>query len=240
MLSIVLPTHNYAHFLPEVLDSLLAQTYRNWELVIVDDASTDDTEDVCKPYLGKSHNIQYVRREVSSGMGPGGALNAGFALTRGAFETWWAGDNIPYPNAWETLMAYLDRHPDVDYVYGNNEIGIMDETGMLETRRVNLWEEVDQAWAPDRLGKGYFLGCIWIWRRHLREAVGEFQTEPCEDYDFVLRAEEMGFKFAHVDVCLGWFRRHPHNVTATKARPGNYTIFVQDKRRQRQMQRGLV
>ncbi len=231
MLSIVMPTYNCAHFLPEALDSLMAQTFRDWELIIVDDASTDATEVFCAPYVKKHKNIRYKRRLTNGGTGR--ALNEGFLHTRGKFETWWASDNVIYPNAWAELMGFLATNPDVDYVYGNNEIGIMDETGMNEVRRVNLRAEVDQTWIPGKLAKGYFLGCVWIWRRKLREAVGEFQVEPCEDYDFVLRAEELGFKFAHHDVNLGWFRRHPHNVTALKARPGNFTAFVHGKQRKR-------
>jgi glycosyltransferase involved in cell wall biosynthesis len=231
MLSIVLPTHNYGCFLPEVLNSLVRQTFADWELIIVDDASTDNTPEVCQAYCADPR-VRYIRREETRGMGPGDALNVGFALATGEFETWWAGDNVLYPNAWEELMGFLGKHPEVDYVYGNNEIGIVDDEDR-EIRRVNLWDEVDQTWEAGKLSKGYFLGCVWIWRRRLREVVGEFQTEPCEDYDFVLRAEELGFKFAHHDVNLGWFRRHSHNLTATKARPGNYTAFVLNKHRHR-------
>jgi glycosyltransferase involved in cell wall biosynthesis len=231
MLSIVMPTYNYAHFLPEALDSLVGQTFHDWELIIVDDASTDATEAVCATYAEKWKNIRYMRRSVNGGTGR--ALNDGFELTRGEFETWWAADNVLYPNAWAELVRFMDRNPDVDYAYGNNEIGIMDVTGLLEIQRVNLWQEVDQTWVPGKLSKGYFLGCVWVWRRGLREAVGAFQEEPCEDYDFVLRAEELGFKFAHHDVCLGWFRRHPSNVTATKARPGNFGMFVLNKQQVR-------
>lgn len=230
-LSVVMPTFNYARFLPEALDSILAQTFRDWELVIVDDASTDGTERVCRNYADRDPRIRYVRRSLNGGTGA--ALNDGFSLVSGGLETWWASDNVLYSNAWEELVHFLHLHPDVDHVYANNDIGIMDETGLLELRRVNLWDEVDQTWDPIRLSRGYFLGCVWAWRRALRETIGPFQPEPCEDYDFALRAVEAGFRFAHHNVCLGWFRRHPANVTATRAKPEGRTLFVHEKARLR-------
>ena len=237
LLTVVMPTYNQAQYLEAAIDSILAQTYQDWQLIIVNDGSTDNTAAVLYKYLlcPQSSKITVVHRYTNDGTGK--ALNEGFNRSMGEFETWWASDNILYPDAFQKQVDYLAQHPEVDHVYCNNEIGLMDPEGKEEILRKNLWEEVDQNWNEVKLTKGYFLGCVWMWRRKLREVVGEFQPEPCEDYDFVLRAVEQGFKFAHLDECLGWQRRWMGNVTNTKARPGNYGQFVLDKMKKR---RGMV
>jgi glycosyltransferase involved in cell wall biosynthesis len=230
-----MPVYNHAQFLPESLDSIMRQQFRDWELIIVDDASTDATPDICRRYLSDPR-VRYVRRDVN-GHGAGVALNTGFPLCTGELETWWASDNTLYSNAWKLMVKFLDEHPDVDYVYANGELAVMDETGLVEIKRKNLWEEVDQNWVPGKiLRTGYFLGLMWIWRRPLRIAVGEFQPEPCEDADFVLRAEEAGFKFAYLSENLGWQRRHNLSLTAMFARPQRWDRFTFNKARRR---RGL-
>lgn len=68
-ISVIIPTYNCAHFLPEAIDSVLAQTFRDYELIVIDDGSTDDTEEVVKRY---GDQIRYLRQENS---GPGAARN---------------------------------------------------------------------------------------------------------------------------------------------------------------------
>lgn len=66
--SVLIPTYNYARFLPEALDSILSQAYQDFEVVISDDASTDNTQEVVAPYLQKDSRIKYVRHEKNLGM----------------------------------------------------------------------------------------------------------------------------------------------------------------------------
>jgi len=235
MLTVVMPTFNHELFVRDAIDSILSQTYPNWELIIVDDASTDSTPSILQSYILKDRRIRVVVQLVNGGTGK--ALNTGFGLSNGALETWWASDNILYPTAFEEMVQYLTLNPKCDHVYCNNEIGVMDHTGEGELFRRNLWEEVDQTWSlPTLFNNGYFLGCVWMWKRKLRETVGPFQEEPCEDYDFVLRAVEAGFTFEHLNRCLGWQRRWAGNITNTKAKPMNATKLVLDKSKHR---RGL-
>jgi glycosyltransferase involved in cell wall biosynthesis len=236
-LSVVMPTYNQGQFLQEALDSIVRQTFTDWRLIIVDDASTDDTAAICQEFV-KDPRITCLLRAHNSG-GAGIPLNEGFSFCQGEYETWWASDNVLYSNAWEYLVRYLDTHSSIDYVYANGEMGIMDKTGLVELRRKNLWEEVDQNWVDGKILKepGYYLGLTWMWRRPLRLAVGEFQPEPCEDADFVLRAEEAGCKFAFLPDTLGWGRRHSKNLTHMVAAPGRWGARTMQKARQR---RGLA
>lgn len=231
-----MPTFNQGRYLRDAVNSILAQTYGDFELVIVDDGSTDNT-----PEIISSLTDSRIKKIRKTNGGTGSALNAGFSVTSGQYETWFASDNILYPTAFDELRTYLDQHPDIEYVYGNCDIGIMNAVGDVETARKNLKNEVKQEWVSGKLMNHYFLGIAWLWRRGLRMRAGEwFQAEPCEDYDMVLRMEDCGGKFAFHDVNLAWFRRHNKNMTMqikldpkTKGDAHYYSKIVQAKSRER-------
>jgi len=230
-ISIVMPTYNQGKFIRDAVNSILMQTFQDFELIIVDDGSTDNTLGML---FGGGDKVKYIRK---SNGGTGSALNEGFKHSTGKYETWFSSDNKLYPEAFQTMHDYLEAHPDIDYVYCNCEIGIMDQaTGLVELDRKNLEREVKQEWKPENLIHHYFLGIVWLWRRQLREKIGGFQLEPCEDYDFVLRAHDAGFQFAYIPKCMGWFRRHFDNMSWKIASSGDrdrYSRLVQEKSRKR-------
>ena len=86
LVSIVLPTHNGARYLEQAVQSCLDQTYRNWELIIVDDASTDETPALIARLVAADSRIRSIRNEVNQKLP--GALNTGFAQARGEYLTW--------------------------------------------------------------------------------------------------------------------------------------------------------
>ena len=70
LISIIIPTYNRAHLISETLDSILAQTYLNWECIVVDDGSTDTTADVMREYIKKNSRFQYHQRPDNRKKGP--------------------------------------------------------------------------------------------------------------------------------------------------------------------------
>lgn len=225
-ISIVMPTYNQAKFIKAAIDSILAQTFQDFELIIVNDGSTDNTKPLLESYLGDDR-VRILKKENG---GTGSALNRGFEYARGQYETWFSSDNIMYPTALQDLSDYLDAHPDIDYVYGNCEIGVMDHTGLVEAHRKNIKDEISQEWNPAMLQHHYFLGIIWLWRKDLRIKAGPFQLEPCEDYYMVLEMERLGGRFAFLDKTLAWFRRHGENMSMKINKEGkDYSGFVRRK-----------
>ncbi len=215
--SIVMPTYNQGRYLRESLDSILSQTYPYWELVVVNDGSTDETAQILDQY--RDPRIRVIEKENG---GTGSALNMGFFDTTGDLETWWASDNVMFPECLFKLVQYLERHLDVDYVYSHCEIRQMDET---YTRIIGvkplLAEVKSQEWTLERFRVHYFLGICWLWRRALRVRAGSwFQTDPCEDYEMTLRMAYSGGRFSHIPDTLGWFRRHNKNLSTQIKRTG--------------------
>ena len=97
LISIVLPVYNGERFLRESIDSVLAQTYTNWELLIVDDCSTDNTAAIVHEYVQKDSRVQYYKNEKNLRLPRN--LNRGFSLARGDYLTWTSDDNVFWPTA---------------------------------------------------------------------------------------------------------------------------------------------
>ena len=112
LVSIVVPTYNGARFLREALDSLLAQTYENIEIILLDDASTDATSQVAAEY---GDRIKYIRQP--SNLGIYDNVNAGIALARGEFVATYHADDIYLPTIVQQQVEYLLAHPDVGAVF---------------------------------------------------------------------------------------------------------------------------
>src|SRR6516164_7318203 len=125
LISIVLPTYNGASYLREAIESCLRQTYPNWELILVDDASTDETPSIIAEYLARDSRIATLRNPVNRKLPA--SLNAGFARARGELLTWTSDDNCYLPEALGEMAAFLKTNPSVDLVYV--DFTVIDERG---------------------------------------------------------------------------------------------------------------
>lgn len=115
LVSIIIPTLNRANLIVETLDSVLAQTYGNWECIVVDDGSTDETEEVLAEYIIKDKRIQYHQRPTIHKPGGNGARNYGFNLSKGEYIQWFDSDDIMFPD-------YLKNRLDVFYTFPASDV----------------------------------------------------------------------------------------------------------------------
>jgi glycosyltransferase involved in cell wall biosynthesis len=98
LVSIIIPTFNRAHLIGETLDSVINQTYQNWECIIIDDGSTDNTAEIVKNYLDRDNRFHYHQRPDSYKSGGNGARNYGFALSKGDYVNWFDSDDVMFPD----------------------------------------------------------------------------------------------------------------------------------------------
>ena len=116
LVSIIIPCYNNGHLLHETLDSLKRQTYQNWECIIVNDGSPDNTEQVALAYADSDSRFKYIFQENK---GVSAARNKGIELANGAYIQLLDGDDILEPDKFAAHVQYLQQHPDVDMVYGD-------------------------------------------------------------------------------------------------------------------------
>jgi hypothetical protein len=113
--SVVIPTHNYGHFVGQAIASVQAQTYSDWECVVVDDGSTDDTPAIVAAIVAADSRIKYVRIERG---GSSAGRNAGLAASAGEYVQFLDADDLIGPGKLARDVGLLEAHPEVDLVYG--------------------------------------------------------------------------------------------------------------------------
>lgn len=177
--SVIIPTYNRGAFLEETVSSVLAQTFTDWELLVVDDGSTDDTESVLAPYADA---LRYIRIPHS---GVSAARNVGLQETQGEWVAFLDSDDLWLPKKLERQIRALQRSPEIPLSY-------TDEIWIRNGRRVNprARHQKYSGWIFERcLPLCIISPSSALIRRDLFEEVGEFdETLPaCEDYDLWLR-----------------------------------------------------
>lgn len=204
--SMVMPVHNGARWLAEAIESILAQDFRDFELIFVDDASRDASPAIMAEAAARDPRIRIVTLEINAGLPA--ALNRGFAEARGALHSWTSDDNLLRPMMLARLVAALDADPGADVVHA--DFTLIDEGGTeLGRSRVG---------PIDRLLYGNNIGACFLYRARVTEALGGYDTGlfGVEDYDFWLRAAQR-FRFAELHEDLYLYRKHGGSLTSQRA-----------------------
>ena len=206
LISIVLPVYNGARFLKDSIDSVIAQTHQNWELLILDDCSTDETPEIAKEYQATDSRIQYYRNEKNLKL-PGN-LNKGFSLAKGEYLTWTSDDNRFRPNALERMLEVLQEKK-VGLVCASYQV-IDENDKELHVIRVRNESK------GSVLGSNV-VGACFLYTREVYETVGDYDTQLflVEDWDFWQRVI-MRFPFYAIDETLYDYRWHEASLTSTK------------------------
>ncbi|HAV64935.1 MAG TPA: hypothetical protein DCY13_21510, partial [Verrucomicrobiales bacterium] len=203
--SVVLPTFNHLALLPQSIASILAQTFEDFELVIVNDGSTDGTRE----YLD-SLNDPRIRVIHQNNRRLPAALNAGFAIARGELLTWTSADNYCAPVFLEALVGALDANPHAGLAVG--AFASIDEQGRI----TRLHEAPNMSMR--KLLQANPGVAAFLYRREVQEAVGPYATdlEGAEDWDMWIRIVER-YSTVQVPELLYYYRRHADSMTARKA-----------------------
>lgn len=205
LVSIVLPVYNGERFLAESIDSVIAQTYQNWELIIIDDCSSDSSPEIAKRYAEHDSRIHYYRNEQNLKLPR--SLNRGFSLSKGNYLTWTSDDNQYLPQAIEKMLFFM-KEKKVDLVYAGSEI--VDEQG----QHVSYFSA-----APDTKRAIFSWNCIgacFLYTRRVYQEVGDYDESRflVEDYDYWMRVCSR-FEVFGINETLYIYRIHPDNLTNT-------------------------
>lgn len=118
LVSVVIPTYNSAQYLPETIESVLSQSWQDFEIIIVDDGSTDNTQEVVGAF--NSNKIRYMRQENSGG--PSRPRNVGIHRARGKYIALFDSDDLMSRNKLDEAVAFLERYSDLGLLFANFEV----------------------------------------------------------------------------------------------------------------------
>lgn len=205
--SIILPTYNGSEYLDQAIESILNQTYDDFELIIVDDCSTDATPEIINKYVNADTRVRSIRNEVNKKLPE--SINTGFRVSGGVYISWTSDDNMYKPDAIQRMVNELEGR-EADIVYANYDV--IDETGTV------IKEDVTDG-NVDRLRYDQnMIGACFLYKREVQEALNGYDRNRflLEDYDFWLRALEAGFRYHFIDESLYLYRTHEASLSATR------------------------
>ncbi len=133
--SIGLPVYNGEQFLRETLDSILAQTYKDFELVISDNASTDKTQVICREYAFKDRRIRYYRNDENLGAAPN--YNLVYKMAEGEYFKWAAHDDLLAPEFLEKCVEILDKNTSV--ILCHSKVRLINKLGSVIEKKDPLY-----------------------------------------------------------------------------------------------------
>ncbi|MCQ8191125.1 glycosyltransferase family 2 protein [Streptomyces rugosispiralis] len=191
VVSVVIPCYDYGHYLPQAVESVLAQTYPDWELVVVDDGSTDDTAAVARSLIA-DHPGRRIRLLEQANAGVSAARNAGIAATTGRYVLPLDADDMIAPTMLERTVTVLERHPDIAIVSTDLSVFTDDD---LPAQVLEL-----PAYDRDLLLRRLIMFYCSLYRREVWQAVGGYVEDmrAGEDWDFWIAAAERGFTAHHI------------------------------------------
>lgn len=210
-ISVLTPTYNCGQFLERTYQSLCLQTEKNWEWLVVDDGSTDDTENIVKNF--KDDRIHYIK--LPKNMGRGTARVTGLEQAKGDYIAVWDADDIYAPTRFETALKGFEKHPESDF--------FCSYTGILDN---NLIFQYPRGWLKDAFYKKYFVHHTLIARTQVMKNIGyPKHLRVGEDFSLVMTLAANHTGIYHEDVLA--FYLESREVSALKALKANVAQFWQ-------------
>ncbi len=207
--SVVIPCYNGAEFLPEAIESVLAQTYPPLEIIVIDDGSTDNTGEVAARYPG----VRCIRQE---NQGLAKVRSRGVRESKGDYLIFLDHDDRLFPNAIEVGVNCLDAHPDCGFAFGICKLIAADGSPLGSGSSV--LEIPFETFDYQALLGGRCLvpPATVMFRRSVFESIGSFDAAlaPVDDYDIYLRIAKVFPVYCHNQV-IAEYRQHSKSLTAT-------------------------
>lgn len=201
LVSIVLPVYNGDKYLSQSIESCLNQTYKNIELVIVNDYSTDNTLLIANHYAKLDDRVRIITNETNKKLPA--SLNIGHKEAKGNYITWTSDDNLFKIEALENLLNAMEEQK-ADVVY--SDFILIDEVGMIS-------REVEYI-GFENIIFGNFVGASFLYKKEVFERNNGYSENLflVEDYDFWLRAL-IHSQFFHLKKKLYYYRKHGDSLT---------------------------
>ena len=215
LVSIIIPSFIRANLIGETLDSIINQTYTNWECLVVDDGSTDKTQQVVKKYVTKDSRINYYYRPAHKPKGANACRNYGLELSKGQYINWFDSDDIMHPNKLNNQILQL-QETDLNFSicktskfqnYLQNSIGIINTYESSETTFEDFVTKKNIWLTPAPLFKKDF-----IISNNLKF---DDSLQASQEWDFFSRVLHVDSNFAFLDQVLVYLRVHLNRISSS-------------------------
>lgn len=218
--SVVVPAYNQGHYLAQAIQSVLDQTYQHFEIIVVDDGSTDNSREIVEAY--SDPRIHYIYQE---NRGLPAARNTGLRNATGQFLTYLDSDDLFLPQKIEVLLCYLENHPDVGLVAG--QVIPVDNSGRQIGKTFDTKIPEDSSLLL--LGNPITVGSVML-RRYWQQQVGIFDESlrSYEDWEMWLRLARLGCRTGWVPQPVYLYRFHQAQMTRVATQMTRATFQVLD------------
>lgn len=211
LVSIIIPTYNRAYLIGETLDSVLAQTYQNWECIVVDDGSSDNTDELMAKYMKKDSRFQYHHRPKGRLSGGNAARNYGFEMSSGEFIQWFDSDDLMHPKKLERNLEQFIEEPSI--VVSISSVGYLLKDGikerLLNLSTANLYE--------DYVLKKIAVSCqVPLWSKTFLNERELFNPSTLRGQEYELYSElfyDIQKKFGLIKEPLVFIRKDENSIT---------------------------
>lgn len=206
LVSIIIPVFNTERYVRQCVESFVTHDYRNLEIIVVDDGSTDASPEILKSFGDK---ITYIRQENK---GPSSAINTGIKASKGEFISWFGSDDICLPGRIKIQVKKLLEDQSISVVY--SDYILIDPNGD-EIEVVNVPHPPVEQFTRSLLMRNFINGSTVLMRRECLEKVGYYDESLRADPDGEMwfRLLKHGYKFAHIPKPLVKYRWHPGSVS---------------------------
>lgn len=206
--SVIIPTYNNAKFIGEAIDSVLNQTYQDFEIIVVDDGSTDNTEEVLSKYKNR---IRYIYQKNK---GPAAAKNKGILASQSKYIATLDSDDIWLPQKLQLQVDLLDSNKQLGLVYTDTYQVNIDDKSIDKETYFNRYKPCSGRVLDKLLFHNFIPSLTVMMRRSCLEKAGLFDESlyTGEDWDLWLRIAEE-FPIDYINIPLGKRRIHKTNVT---------------------------
>ena len=210
LVSIIIPTYNRAHLIGETLDSVIAQTYTNWECIVVDDGSTDNTSELLQGYCNKDARFQYHQRPSNRLKGANACRNYGFELSKGEYINWFDSDDLMFNNKLTTKFEYALKF--------NADIVISSHTTLVDVQNNDKIEyeifEKSDFYIDYILGKKPLITDDVLIKRAI---IGNFRFDKklhkAQEFEFFSRLFEQKLKYCFIDIPLTLYKETNDSIS---------------------------
>ena len=223
LVSVVMPTYNQEKFIISAIESILNQKHKNFELIIVNDGSTDNTSKIIWEYKTKDNRIKIIEKENG---GTGSAINAGLREVNGEYSTWVSSDNVYNDNFLEELVDVLEYNIDCEYAFSGFNWKNLASNVSYFIHGFSGDEIPEGKYNKKNLVKSYDVGMCFLYRTKILNRLYFYDTNQAEDYLFAVKSALIGCDFYTIKKSLGTYNDYSDTLSRRKPEETHKTEII--------------